>query len=113
MIGLHHQDELNEKFKQIVFGMVLEENSNSLRWVIRPIIDRFEIMLYADLMKYINDQYDVLFCKRCGDIIEDPQVGQLRNYRTGIGAYPTQCWKKHKQEKNTKLKQDLRKLKHV
>ncbi|MCM3442668.1 hypothetical protein [Metabacillus halosaccharovorans] len=108
MIGMKYQDRLNEKFKKITFGIALEESATSMQWTVRPIIQDFETLLYDNLMRYINDLNDVIFCKRCNGLIDNPKTGQKRNYRRGVGAFCEPCGEQHRKEKNIKNKQRSR-----
>lgn len=113
-IDLSFQEQLNEKFKKVAFGIDTFETKSSSQWMIRPLVDDFETLLYADLMKYINDLHDLIFCNRCNRVIEKPMVGQLRNYRRGVGAYCEPCGIIHRREKNNQIKRNSRRrTKHV
>lgn len=107
-INLSLQEQLNEKFKKVTFGIVPFKTEFSSQWMIRPLVDDFETLLYADLMKYINDLQDLIFCNRCNKVIEKPMVGQLRNYRRGVGAYCEPCGVIHQREKNNRIKRNSR-----
>jgi hypothetical protein len=108
MIGLHHETQINEKFQKIRFGIALEIGDSSVRRVVQPIIENYEVMIYADLLKYINNGLDVIFCSRCDQLIINPKTGQIRNYRRGIQSYCDDCKVLHLREKNKKIKQNSR-----
>ena len=113
MIGLRLEKELNKKFERIRFGISVETGKSCVKRKIKPIIEDFESVIYEDLMRYINNGYELIHCTRCTNFVDNPLPGQLRNYRRGVNVYCKKCSKIHKREKNRRIKQNARRRNNV